>query len=404
MFQPKALDSRPASRNGVSQAPSLAPGGTYSSSYSVRRVACNCSRCRASCAACAWNPEGSKRVMQGMWTRIVSSGSRDRRGLIDNSAVSPCSIRIEQTRSKPNEVQDRQERFATSLSGTARHRQKLERGTAPRHALTRSCVQRHQESAPPSSSARLRGSRQQLAGPDQPPTSPRLQKRWSGSGRPPRPDCLGLAAKAVEALCRPKVKALGRQPAGSPARTTAWLEPSGRELTRQGERHSTTASNCSCTAGALVVTGRSCAGPAAERRQRMTEPKLGKPSRPAPAPSGPWELSRRRLGEMVDAAGRWLEANTGRGQQLRPCRPAGPACLAEHSKLARTPAPAAAKTPELGAETGRRTTSDQQDQQQLSWRWSRRRQGLKQEELDRSSGQAQDLAEALACSNAPAPG
>ena len=91
----------------------VAPGGTYASSFSADGSPCNLQQLQTQLRRLRVDPEGSNVVMQGDVTRIVSMGARDRRGIIDELAgVALFDSRIEQTRTKLDEVQDRQERCA----------------------------------------------------------------------------------------------------------------------------------------------------------------------------------------------------------------------------------------------------------------------------------------------------
>ena len=91
----------------------IAPGGTYASSYSADGVACNLQQLQTQLRRLRVDPEGSNVVMQGDVTRIVSMSAKERRGIIDELAgVALFDSRIEQTRSKLTEVQEREERCA----------------------------------------------------------------------------------------------------------------------------------------------------------------------------------------------------------------------------------------------------------------------------------------------------
>ena len=109
----------------------IAPGGTYASSYSADGIPCNLQQLQTQLRRLRVDPEGSNVVMQGDVTRIVSMSARDRRGLIDELAgVALFDSRIEQTRSKLEEVQEREERCAIVQQELLGARQKLERDCA----------------------------------------------------------------------------------------------------------------------------------------------------------------------------------------------------------------------------------------------------------------------------------
>lgn len=112
----------------VSRRLRLAPGGTYSSTYSAEGLPCTLPQLQAQLRRLRVDPEGSNVVMQGDVTRIVSMGSRERRGLIDELAgVALFDARIEQSRGKLDEVQERQERCRIVEQELLTARQRLER-------------------------------------------------------------------------------------------------------------------------------------------------------------------------------------------------------------------------------------------------------------------------------------
>ena len=102
-------------------------------------IPCNLQQLQTQLRRLRIDPEGSNVVMQGDVTRIVSMSNRDRRGLIDELAgVALFDTRIEQTRRKLDDVQERQERcriVEQELAARARDWRK----TAPRPAPIRSC-------------------------------------------------------------------------------------------------------------------------------------------------------------------------------------------------------------------------------------------------------------------------
>ncbi len=107
------------------------PGGSYSSSYSADGEACNLQQLQTQLRRLRVDPEGSNVVMQGDVTRIVSMSNRDRRGLIDELAgVALFDNRIEQTRRKLDDVQERQERCRIVEQELVASRQRLERDCA----------------------------------------------------------------------------------------------------------------------------------------------------------------------------------------------------------------------------------------------------------------------------------
>ena len=107
------------------------PGGSYSSSYSADGEACNLQQLQTQLRRLRIDPEGSNVVMQGDVTRIVTMSNRDRRGLIDELAgVALFDNRIEQSKSKLNDVRERQERCRIVEQELITSRQKLEKDCA----------------------------------------------------------------------------------------------------------------------------------------------------------------------------------------------------------------------------------------------------------------------------------
>ncbi len=95
----------------VSRRLKVMPGGSYASTYSADGENCNLQQLQTQLRRLRIDPEGSNVVMQGDVTRIVSMSNKDRRGLIDELAgVALFDTRIDQTRSKLDDVYERQER------------------------------------------------------------------------------------------------------------------------------------------------------------------------------------------------------------------------------------------------------------------------------------------------------
>ena len=104
------------------------PGGSYSSNYFADGEPCNLQQLQTQLRRLRVDPEGSNVVMQGDVTRIVSMSNKDRRGLIDELAgVALFDNRIEQTRSKLDDVQDRQDRCRIVEQELIASKQKLQK-------------------------------------------------------------------------------------------------------------------------------------------------------------------------------------------------------------------------------------------------------------------------------------
>ena len=95
----------------VSRRLKVMPGGSYASTYTADGETCNLQQLQTQLRRLRIDPEGSNVVMQGDVTRIVSMSNKDRRGLIDELAgVALFDTRIDQTRTKLDDVYERQER------------------------------------------------------------------------------------------------------------------------------------------------------------------------------------------------------------------------------------------------------------------------------------------------------
>ena len=104
------------------------PGGSYSSTYASDGESCNLQQLQTQLRRLRVDPDGSNVVMQGDVTRIVSMSNRDRRELIDELAgVALFDSRIEQTRSKLDHVQDRQDRCGIVQQELMVTKQRLEK-------------------------------------------------------------------------------------------------------------------------------------------------------------------------------------------------------------------------------------------------------------------------------------
>ena len=115
----------------VSRRLKVMPGGSYSSTYFSDGEICNLQQLQTQLRRLRIDPEGSNVVMQGDVTRIVSMSNRDRRVLIDELAgVALFDNRIDQTKSKLDAVQERQERCRIVEQELVINRQKLERDCA----------------------------------------------------------------------------------------------------------------------------------------------------------------------------------------------------------------------------------------------------------------------------------
>ena len=104
------------------------PGGSYNSTYCSDGETCNLQQLQTQLRRLRVDPEGSNVVMQGDVTRIVSMSNRDRRELIDELAgVALFDSRIDQSRLKLDDVQDRQDRCGIVQQELLSAKQRLEK-------------------------------------------------------------------------------------------------------------------------------------------------------------------------------------------------------------------------------------------------------------------------------------
>ena len=311
----------------------IAPGGTYASSYSADGVACNLQQLQTQLRRLRVDPEGSNVVMQGDVTRIVSMSARERRGIIDELAgVALFDSRIEQTRSKLAEVQEREERCAIVQQELLVSRQKLERDCAKARTY-QDLRERYQR-------GRLQ---EQLLSFEQAQQEQRqLQSRQEALGRQQESDRLAIgearttleqAAKALEEL-QAEVKALGEDSLLAVQSELAGLEASGRELARQAEKHQQSAEELQRQRqelarqqgdlrrqqGELAASDDTAALEAAEQACRSAEAAV--------------ELSRRRLGEVAGRSGSWLEEQKQRSRRRQELQSRLSPLQAEQQQLA----------------------------------------------------------------------
>ena len=220
----------------------VAPGGTYSSSYSADGVPCNLQQLQTQLRRLRLDPDGSNVVMQGDVTRIVSMSARDRRGIIDELAgVALFDSRIEQTRRKLDDVQEREERCRIVEGELETSRTRLERDCqrARLYQDLRQKVQLGRQQEQVLQVEQNRAQLQQLA----------QQQEQLGARRESEQQALiqgqeQLKGAAAElATLQDAVKSLGEDQLIAVQGQLAELEAAGRELQRRAERHQQQASN-----------------------------------------------------------------------------------------------------------------------------------------------------------------
>ena len=292
----------------------IAPGGTYASSYSADGIPCNLQQLQTQLRRLRVDPEGSNVVMQGDVTRIVSMSARDRRGLIDELAgVALFDSRIEQTRSKLEEVQEREERCAIVQQELLGARQKLERDCAKARTYQdlRERVQRGRLQEQVLGFEQAKADQRQLESRQQALTAQEERDRQAvAEGL----TALEQASAALEQL-QAEVKALGEDSLLAVQSELAGLEASGRELTRQAEKHKQNGEE-------LQRLRQELSRQQGELRQQQGElaraddaSALEQAEADCRGAEAAVELSRRRLGEVAGRSGSWLEEQKQRSRR-----------------------------------------------------------------------------------------
>ena len=377
----------------VSRRLRVAPGGTYASSFSADGVPCNLQQLQTQLRRLRVDPEGSNVVMQGDVTRIVSMSARDRRGIIDELAgVALFDSRIEQTRSKLDEVQDRQERCMIVQQELLVARTKLERDCA-RARTYQELRQRLHSGRLQEQVLVVEAARTDLAA---------LERRQEALARQQLSDqdALAAAEQAVSsgaaALDRlqAEVKALGEDQLLAVQAELAGLEASGRELSRQSEKHQQQAEDLQRQRLALQRQQ-------GELRQQLTalqgdgdEAELEVAEQACRQAEAAVEHSRRRLAEVAGRSSTWIEEQKQRSLERERLSTAIGPLEAERQQRGERQRQGEERLAELRRELERDGTSDRQVLADLDSLDGQRRQlgG----DLEQAQEQAHQLVEALA--------
>ena len=293
----------------------VAPGGTYSSTYSADGVTCNLQQLQTQLRRLRVDPEGSNVVMQGDVTRIVSMGAKDRRGLIDELAgVALFDSRIDQARSKLEDVQEREERCRIVEQELLVGRQKLERDCTKARTYQqlrdRLHLGRLQEQV-----LGFEVAQEQLVGLRQRQGSLSQKETEDRSAVAAAQTALALGQQELDTL-QAEVKALGEDSLLAVQAELAGLDASDRELARQAERHQSRAEELQRQRPALAQqqgelrSQQQALGGADDGTAALAQAEAD--CRTAEAAV---ELSRRRLGEVAGRSGSWLEEQKQRSRQ-----------------------------------------------------------------------------------------
>lgn len=371
----------------------VAPGGTYSSSFSADGVPCNLQQLQTQLRRLRVDPEGSNVVMQGDVTRIVSMSARDRRGIIDELAgVALFDSRIEQSRSKLDEVVERQERCRIVEQELLAARQKLERDCAKARTYQELRERLHQgrlqEQVLAWEEARAHGLA--LAG--------RLERLDQQQEQEQEAIVAAeaevvVAAAALEQL-QAEVKTLGEDQLLAVQAELAGLETSGRELARQAEQHGQQAEELQRRRQQLQQNQGELRRQQQAVVERADDGAIDRAEALCRNAEAAVELSRRRLGEVAGRSGSWLEEQQERSRRRQELQDRLAPLLAERQQLEERLRQAGERLEELGGEERQEDAAHAEAAAALS-ALSEQERSLRTA-LEERQGQARELAEALA--------
>ena len=376
----------------VSRRLRVAPGGTYASSFSADGVPCNLQQLQTQLRRLRVDPEGSNVVMQGDVTRIVSMSARDRRGIIDELAgVALFDSRIEQSRGKLEEVQERQERCAIVQQELLVSRQKLERDCAKARTY-QDLRQRHHTGRLQEQVLAFEAAETGLRELERRQSTLSQQQQEQRVAIATEQEQLAAAAQELEAL-QAEVKALGEDQLLAVQAELAGLEASGRELARQAEKHQSEAE-------ALQRQRQELAGQQGELRRQQQQLNtssdddvLERAEAACREAEAAVELSRRRLGDVAGRSGSWLEEQRQRSQQRQQLGETLSPLQAELQQLGERLRQSSERQAELDAEQQGELAASASTSAQLAGA-EQERQALA-EQLGQSQRRLQELADAL---------
>ena len=290
------------------------PGGSYSSSYTADGEPCNLQQLQTQLRRLRIDPEGSNVVMQGDVTRIVSMSNRERRGLIDELAgVALFDTRIEQTRRKLDDVQERQERCRIVEQELHAARQRLEKDCAKARtyqALRAQMQQGRQQELVLAYEAAQKGLHE-------------LQERHKNLGEQEVRDsealtaserALSEAATQLQELQK-TVKELGEDKLLAVQAELAGLESQARELERQANQHKHEGEKLQGQRHDLTNRRKALQDNAQSLQQNPCTDALTAAEQVCKDAEAAVEVSRRRLGDVAGRSGTWMEEQRQRSQR-----------------------------------------------------------------------------------------
>jgi chromosome segregation protein len=282
------------------------PGGSYSSSYSADGEPCNLQQLQTQLRRLRIDPEGSNVVMQGDVTRIVSMSNRERRGLVDELAgVALFDSRIEQTRRKLDDVQERQERCRIVEQELLNARQRLEKDCAKARTYQelrqRLQMGRQQELVLGFEAAcrelELQKTRQQQLAEQTVRDREALSEKET---------TLQAAASQLQTL-QESVKALGEDQLLGVQAELAGLDTRGRDLERQSALHQQEGERLQGLRHDLNNRRRQYQEEGQQLVANTSQENLDDAERLCRDAEAAVEISRRRLGDVAGRSGTWIE-------------------------------------------------------------------------------------------------
>ena len=282
------------------------PGGSYSSTYSSDGEPCNLQQLQTQLRRLRIDPEGSNVVMQGDVTRIVSMSNRDRRGLIDELAgVALFDTRIEQSRRKLDDVQERQDRCRIVEQELLAARQRLEKDCAKARAYQdlRDQVQRGRQQelvltfeAAEAELKQLKTRQHQLS-----------EKEILDSATITEKEATLSAEAARLQTLQESVKALGEDQLLRVQAELAGLDPQNRALERQATQHQQEGERLQGLRHNLTSRRHQLQADSEGLKQANNPEVLQAAEQACRDAEAAVEISRRRLGDVAGRSGAWLD-------------------------------------------------------------------------------------------------
>ena len=282
------------------------PGGSYSSTYSSDGEPCNLQQLQTQLRRLRIDPEGSNVVMQGDVTRIVSMSNRDRRGLIDELAgVALFDTRIEQSRRKLDDVQERQDRCRIVEQELLTARQRLEKDCAKARAYQdlRDQGQRGRQQelvlafeAAEAELKQLKTRQQHLS-----------EKEIHDSAAIKEKETTLLEQATRLQTLQDSVKALGEDQLLSVQAELAGLDPESRSLERQATQHQQEGERLQGLRHNLTSRRHQLQADSESLKQANNPEVLQAAEQACRDAEAAVEISRRRLGDVAGRSGAWLD-------------------------------------------------------------------------------------------------